>query len=341
MSVEATVERVLRLLELLQRRPAWSAAELAESLDVTQRTIRRDIDRLRALGYPMQSAAGVGGGYRLGAGGQMPPLLLDDQEAVATAVALRLASSSAIAGSGPAGLRALRKLDQVLPPRLRHEVRAVQQSTATLATTGIDVDPESLLVLARACRDRVRVTFGYTTGAGNTAVRTVEPVQMVTTGPRWYLMAWDIDRTDWRTFRLDRITELSSTSWTFAERAHPDPLEYVRHSVALAPYTVTARLRMRTDVAELRSRVPVQVGQVHNDAEPGWCVLIVAADDLEWIAMYVAELGFDAQIVHPPQLRDTAAALAARLSALAESGTPVAAEPGAAGPGGDRTPEAQ
>jgi predicted DNA-binding transcriptional regulator YafY len=217
-TVAATTERVLRLLALLQRRPSWTARELGTELGVTDRCVRRDVERLRAVGYPVRATAGVGGGYQLGSGTRLPPLLLDDEEAIATAVSLRLAAGGTVAGAAEAALRTLAKLDQVMPPRLRAEVRAVHGDTETLMGPGVAVDAELLVTLARACRDHVRVRFAY---AANE--RTVEPVRMVATDRRWYLMAWDTDRADWRTFRLDRMRDLVATTWRFPERGHPDP----------------------------------------------------------------------------------------------------------------------
>src|SRR5690242_18616143 len=173
MTVEATTERVLRLLALLQRRPSWTATELADELGVTDRSVRRDVERLRAIGYPVQATAGVGGGYQLGAGTRLPPLLLDDEEAIATAVSLRLATGGTVAGAGEAALRALTKLDQVMPPRLRAEVRAVHDATETMAGPGIEIDAELLMTLARACRDAVRVRFHYAGRTGAAGERTV------------------------------------------------------------------------------------------------------------------------------------------------------------------------
>src|SRR4051812_15055805 len=218
MTVEGTTERVLRLLGLLQRRPSWTAVELAAELGVTDRSVRRDVERLRALGYPVHATAGVGGGYQLGAGTRLPPLLFDDEEAIATAVSLRLAAGGTVAGAGEAALRALAKLDQVMPPRLRAEVRAVHGATETLLGPGVEIDAELLVTLARACRDAVRVWFRYAARSGDERERTVEPVRMVTTGRRWYLMAWDTDRDDWRTFRLDRMREVVATTWRFRPR---------------------------------------------------------------------------------------------------------------------------
>ncbi|MER7279170.1 WYL domain-containing protein [Dactylosporangium sp. NPDC000244] len=305
-----TAERVLRLLALLQRRASWTASELAAELRVTDRSIRRDVERLRALGYPVHATGGVGGGYQLGAGTRLPPLLLDDDEAIATAVSLRLASAGTVAGAGEAALRALAKLDQVMPPRLRAEVRAVHGATETLVGPGVQIDAEVLVTLARACRDAVRVRFGYPD-----TERSVEPVRLVTTGRRWYLMAWDVDRDAWRTFRLDRMRAVTATTWRFHPREHPDPAAFVQRAVAESPYRHTARIRLRADATEVRERVPPQVGRVEDDRD-GWCVLICAADTLEAIAVHTARLGYEAEILEPPELHAAATAFAARLAAL-------------------------
>ncbi|MEU0467484.1 YafY family protein [Amycolatopsis sp. NPDC006131] len=327
MSVEATVERVLRLLALLQRRPSWTAAELAAELGVTDRSVRRDVERLRAVGYPVHATAGVGGGYQLGAGTRLPPLLLDDEEAIATAVSLRLASGGTVAGAGDAALRALAKLDQVMPPRLRAEVRAVHGATETLVA-GIEIDAELLVTLARACRDAVRVRFRYSSRGSEDLERTVEPVRMVATNRRWYLMAWDLDRDDWRTFRLDRMREVTATTWRFRPREHPDPVAYVQRSVSAAPYRYLAKVRLRASAEEVRDLVPPQVGRVEEDRD-GWCLLVAGGDQLDWLAVHVARLGYEAEILEPPQLREAAARLAERVAAMAgEPQTPTGRLPG-------------
>lgn len=314
--MERTTERVLRLLELLQRRPSWTAGELAAELGVTDRSVRRDVERLRALGYPVHATAGVGGGYRLGAGTRLPPLLLDDAEAIATVVSLRMATGGTVAGAGEAALRALTKLDQVMPPRLRAEVRAVHGATETLVGPGAEIDAELLVTLARACRDSVRVRFRYAGRNGEDRERTVEPVRMVAAGRRWYLMAWDVDRDDWRTFRLDRMREVVATTWHFRGREYPDPVAYVRRSVTEAPYRYLARVRVHARPHQVRELVPPQVGRVEDDTD-GWCVLVVGGEDLDWLAVHVARLGFDAEVLEPPELRETAATLARRLAAMA------------------------
>lgn len=318
MSVEATTERVLRLLALLQRRPSWTAAELAAELGVTDRSVRRDVERLRAVGYPVHATAGVGGGYQLGAGTRLPPLLLDDEEAIATAVSLRLASGGTVAGAREAALRALAKLDQVMPPRLRAEVRAVHGATETMADPGVEIDAELLVTLARACRDAVRVRFRYAGRDGEEREREVEPVRMVATSRRWYLMAWDVDRDDWRTFRLDRMREVVATTWRFRAREHPDPVAYVQRSVTESPYRYLARVRLHAPPDRVRELIPPQVGRVEDDHN-GWSLLVVGGENLDWLAVHVARLGFEAEVLEPPELRRAAAALAHRLAAMAET----------------------
>jgi len=313
---EGTTERVLRLLTLLQRRPVWTGPELAAELGVTDRTVRRDAERLRALGYPVNATQGVGGGYQLGAGQALPPLLLDDEEAIATAVSLRLAAGGTVAGASEAALRTLAKLDQVMPPRLRAEVRALQDATATLTGGGVAVDGEVLMTLARSCRDAVRVRFAYADRDGEATSRTVEPVQLVATGRRWYLMAWDVDRDDWRTFRLDRMTATVATTWRFRPREHPDPAAYVQGSVVAAPYRHAARVRVHAPPDRVREQVSPGVGSVEDDAD-GWSLLVVGGDDLDWLTAHLARLPFDLEILEPPELREAARRMAVRLAALA------------------------
>ncbi|MEV4388264.1 YafY family protein [Micromonospora sp. NPDC049580] len=318
MTVEATTERVLRMLALLQRRSSWTATELAAELGVTDRCVRRDVQRLRALGYPVQASVGVGGGYRLGAGTRLPPLLLDDEEAIATAVSLRLASGGTVAGAAEAALRALTKLDQVMPARLRAEVRAVHGWTETLIGPVAEIDAELLVTLARACRDAVRVRFHYAGRDSGERERTVEPVRMVTTGRRWYLMAWDVDRDDWRTFRLDRMRATVATTWRFPARDHPDPIAFVQRSVTDAPYRYLARVRVHAPPERVREAVPPQVGRVEAGRD-GWCVLVVGGDSLDGLAAHIARLRYEVEVVEPAELREAAALLARRLAAMAGS----------------------
>lgn len=317
MNTEGTTERVLRLLGLLQRRPSWTAAEVAAQLGVTDRSVRRDVERLRALGYPVRATAGVGGGYQLGAGSRIPPLLLDDEEAVAVGLSLRLSAGGTVAGAEEAALSALAKLDRMMPPRLSAEVRALHSAVGALVGPSERISADILLMLAQACAGAVRVRFQYAGRGGERSRRTVEPVRMITTGQRWYLMAYDVDRQDWRTFRLDRMHQVETTTWRFRPREHPDPARYVQDSVTAAPYRYVARVRLRASAEEVAALIPPQVGRVEEEQD-GWCLLIAGADDLEWLAMHVVRLGHEAQILEPTELKEAAARLSQRLAALAE-----------------------
>src|SRR5215217_3859997 len=231
----ATSARLLRLLSLLQSRRDWSGAELADRLAISARTVRRDVERLRDLGYPVHATRGIAGGYRLGAGAALPPLLLDDEEAVAVAVGLRTAASGGVvAGIEETSVRALAKLEQVLPSRLRRRVNAVAAYTVPFEGWGPTVDAETLTAIAGACRDLVRLRFGYRAPDGTTSRRLVEPHRLVHTGRRWYLAAWDCDREDWRSFRVDRIEPRLSTDRRFEPREppHGDAAKYVARSIS-------------------------------------------------------------------------------------------------------------
>ena len=264
-NVSETTSRVLQLLGLLQSRRVWSGEELAERLGVTTRSVRRDVDRLRDLGYPVHASKGHGGGYQLGAGAAMPPLLLDPDEAVAMAVCLRLAAGGSVAGVGESALRALSKLDQVMPSRLRSQVSAVHDATVTLPWNSSDspVEPDVLMTLARACRDREHVSASYVDRAGNATERRLEPYQLVTTGKRWYLLAFDRDRTTG--------AACGWTGWpTSARRQHVRRARRTRRGGLCpafdqrSPYRHVARVRFRprkrcgtallTGIGDYRSR---------------------------------------------------------------------------------------
>ncbi len=307
----STTARALSLLSLLQSRAVWSGPELAERLGVTVRSVRRDVDRLRSLGYPVDAMPGAGGGYRLAAGRAIPPLLLDDDEAVAVAVSLRLAATGSVTGAAEASLRASAKLEQVMPPRLRAEVRAVQQSIVTLPGTPDPVDADVLLTLALACRDRVRVRFGYADAHGAPTRRYVEPVQVVATGRRWYLMAWDLWREDWRSFRLDRATELVATTWRYEPRPHPDPADFVQRAVTAAPYRHVARVRLDAPPAVVAERVTPAMATLEDDGTGG-CLLVAGGDDLVGMALWLLSLGHPVTVDEPDGLRAALCDLAAR-----------------------------
>ncbi len=300
-----TTHRVLRLLSLLESRPVWTGPELAERLAVTTRTVRRDVERLRGLGYPVAAEPGVTGGYRLGAGGKLPPLLLDDEEAVAVAVCLRLGAGESVEGVAEAAMRTLAKLDQVLPARLRGEVEAVRAVTVTLPGGGPAVDPQALVTLARAARDGVRARFGYASRDGAASARDVEPYRLVATGRRWYLLAWDLDREDWRTFRLDRMSEVTASTLRFRSRDAPDAADYVQQSLTRGGYRVLGRVRIGAPADAVRARVPATVGTVHPIDE-GSCELAAGADHVEALAQHLAwvALGLkaDLEVIEPEAL---------------------------------------
>ena len=311
-----TTERVLRLLALLQTRPQWTGSELAERLDVTPRCIRRDVERLRELGYPVDATQGATGGYRLVAGKALPPLLLDDEEAVAVAVSLRLAATGTLARASESALRALQKLDTVMPPRLRAEVRAIHDATDVLdGPPRTEIDTETLLVLARSCRDHTRAKFGYRARDGAETYRIVEPIRLVATGRRWYLMAWDIDREDWRTFRLDRMSAAVASTFRFKPRAHPDPIEFVRKAVRAAAFGTRVRVRLNAVIDQVTERIPAEVGSLTADGET--TVLEFTATSFDWPAMHLARVGIPFEIIEPDAMRDAVRELSARLGAAA------------------------
>ncbi|MBP2055337.1 putative DNA-binding transcriptional regulator YafY [Streptomyces griseochromogenes] len=251
--------RMLRLLSLLQTRREWSGADLAERLSVTVRTVRRDIDRLRNLGYPVDSARGHAGGYRLASGTDLPPLLLDDGEAVAITVALRTAAGG-LTGIEETALRALAKLEQVLPRRLRGQVNALQTTASGIAweTRGPRADPALLAALAVACRDSEIVTFDYTARHGTTTARRAEPCHLVDSGGLWYLLAHDTDKDDWRLFRLDRMTDVAPTGRRVPPRPVPggDPAAFAAGRLSAAPtrYRAIATVHAAADHVRARNR---------------------------------------------------------------------------------------
>jgi predicted DNA-binding transcriptional regulator YafY len=308
-----TTERVLRLLGLLQQRPVWTGPELAGRLGVTTRTVRRDVERLRSLGYPVNATQGAGGGYQLGAGRALPPLLLDDEEAIATAVSLRLAAGGTVAGASEAAVRTLAKLDQVLPARLRAEVRALHDAIVTLEGGRLEVDADALLTLARACRDRMRVEFGYAGRDRQPGPRRVEPYQLVATGRRWYLLAFDLDRDDWRSFRLDRTSDVRATTWRFRPREHPDAAAFVQRAVTVSAYRYQARVRVLAPAEEVRRATTATTVTV-EPLDGTSCLLSSGSDSLYALTLHLGMLDWDFEVLEPPELREAAARLGARLT---------------------------
>ena len=309
-----TSARLLRLLSLFQARRYWSGAELSDRLEVTPRTLRRDVDRLRSLGYPVNSTTGTAGGYQLGAGATLPPLLLDDEEAVAVAVGLRTAASGTVTGIEEASLRALSKLRQVLPSRLRRRVAALHSFILPMDNTGPTVDAEMLTIIASACRDHEKLRFRYTSREGAASTREVEPHRLVYTWRRWYLAAWDLDRNNWRTFRVDRIEPKIAAAQRFSPRKPPEGgfAKYVAQSVSYAPYTFEARITLYASLAMAAERIPPSIGVLEAAGEN--CVLHTKACSLDTLSVHLALIGFNFKVHHPPELADRVRALAARLT---------------------------
>jgi predicted DNA-binding transcriptional regulator YafY len=317
-SMIETSVRLLRLLSLLQTPREWTGVELADRLGVSTRTVRNDVERLRRLGYPVHAKRGAVGGYRLGAGANLPPLLLEDDEAVAVAVGLRSAAAgaiAAIAGIEETALRALAKLEQVLPARLRRRVNALQTATVTVPPQDATptVDASVLTLLASACRDHERLRFDYRDHNGSSRQRTAEPHRLVTWGRRWYLVAWDPERQDWRTFRIDRITPLLPTGPRFLPRELPegDVVAYVSRRVSAAAWRYRARITVHAPAALVAERITPAVGTVEA-VDDHTSVLDTGADTIETIAVYVGLLGVDFTVSEPPELLATLRVLAAR-----------------------------
>jgi predicted DNA-binding transcriptional regulator YafY len=312
--VVETSARLLRLLSLLQARPDWPGAELAARLAVTVRTLRRDVQKLRSLGYPVHAAPGVAGGYRLGAGGSLPPLLLDDEEAVAVALSLRTAATHSVSGIGEASVRALAKLEQVLPSRLRERAAAIGLATIPLTGPAPAVDADVLTTIARACRQQERLAFSYRRGPdGESSQRLVEPHRLVQAGYRWYLVARDLKRDDWRTFRADRIADPRPAGVRFVPRDPPDAAAFVANAVTTAPYRYQARIRVHAPAAEVVKVMPPSAGVV-EPAGAESCVLTAGSDSLDAIAFHTAILGFEFTVLEPRELRERMHTLAARLT---------------------------
>jgi predicted DNA-binding transcriptional regulator YafY len=318
--------RLLRLLSLLEGRREWSGVELADRLGVTTRTVRRDVDRLRRLGYPVVGTTGGAGGYRLASGRNLPPLLLDDDEAVALAVGLRTAASSGVAGIDEAAVRALAKLERVLPPRLRSQVSSVGEVTAGLPIQGVaPVDPALLATLAAACRDHELVVFDYRRRDGRVSSRRVEPYHLVATYGRWHLLGYDVRREGWRTFRLDRLTDPVPVRHRFRPRRlpDPDPAGYVARSITHAPYRFTGTARLAAPAEMVLARLPAPVPGKVAARDEGGCTVRLGADLVRLVVADVVALlceepgegAVEVELDAPAELLDQLDAVAHRLLA--------------------------
>jgi predicted DNA-binding transcriptional regulator YafY len=310
-----TSERLLRLLSLLQSPRDWTGPELADRLRVSTRTVRNDVARLRTLGYEVNATRGSVGGYRLGAGASVPPLLLDDEEAVAVAVGLRTAAVGSIAGIEESALRALAKLERVFPSRLRRRVNALQTYTVPVPPDqgGPTVTAAALSTLTAACRDRERLRFDYSSHTGETSRRDAEPYRLVNWGRRWYLFAWDTARQDWRTFRVDRMRLRTPNGPRFAARDLPteDLAGYVAHGVSAAAWRYRARVIVQAPAAVIAERLPAAVGPVEA-IDDGTCAVNGGADSLEMLAAWLGMLGADFTVQDGPELIAQLRLLAAR-----------------------------
>ncbi|MEV7230586.1 MULTISPECIES: YafY family protein [Polymorphospora] len=299
-----TSTRMLQLLSLLQTHRYWPGSELAGRLAVSERTLRRDVDRLRELGYPVDAARGVAGGYQLQAGAALPPLLLDDEEAVAIAVGLRTAAGGAVAGIAETSVRALAKVVQVMPPRLRRRVDALHTYTEPALTGGgPTVDATTLTLIAQACRDDERLAFDYTSRDGAPTTRLVEPHRLVSYGRRWYLVAFDVERHDWRTFRVDRLSAARTTGARFRPRDLPaaDAAEFVRAGLSSIPTRHRVRIRVEAGTDHV-ARVVGRWAEVEADGEG--CVLTMHVDEFDWPVLLLAAIGAEFEVLEPAEFRE-------------------------------------
>jgi predicted DNA-binding transcriptional regulator YafY len=295
--------RLLQLLALLQARRDWAGGELADRLGVSCRTVRRDVERLRELGYPVGSVTGPTGGYRLSAGTAMPPLLLDDDEAIAIAVGLRTAARASVAGIEETAIRALVKLEQVLPAHLRRRVSAFASTMTAPPFAAPMVEPQHLMVIAAACRDGECLRFAYRSRDGTTSRRLVEPHTLVNLGRRWYLVAWDRDRTDWRTFRVDRLSRPASAGGRVRTRPLParDAAAYIEQSIATAPHQFEARITLHAPAEQIARRFPHAAATV-RPIDKQTCEFRTGDDNLAWLALRITMLDVDFEVHEPPEL---------------------------------------
>jgi len=300
-----TSARLLSLLSLLQTPREWPGPELARRLDVTTRTVRNDVERLRRLGYPVQATRGAVGGYRLSAGAAMPPLLLEDDEAVAVAVSLSNATGGAIEGLEETALRALTKLQQVLPPRLGRRVDALQSHTVRVPgqRRGPQVDGALLALIAAAARDREILRFGYSDHTGSGTERRVEPYRLVNWGRRWYLVAYDLERADWRTFRVDRVAEPRALGDRFTLRRLPadDVAAYVAAKTRQVQMKVRGRVIVHAPADEVAARMGSWSGSIEPRG-PDRCLLQLGGRSVEDIAFWLGVLDADFEILDSPEL---------------------------------------
>ncbi|OIK24799.1 helix-turn-helix transcriptional regulator [Streptomyces malaysiense] len=325
----ATSARLLGLLNLLSARPSWTCAELARSLEVTDRTVRRDVARLRELGYSVDSEAGPWGGYRLRPGSRVPPLILDDEEALAVAVGLGEAALNRALGSDQAALSALLKLRSVLPIRIAKRLGELDDALVLLpGARGSGVSPGLLLELAAVCRRAERARLSYTDAEGRSTVRDIDPYRLVHTGRLWYLVARDVARGRWRTFRADRVDRLQPTGRPADLGDPPDPAHLVSRNIANGPYPLSATVRLPVPLDRALSLVPATVG-THRPDGPDATLVDIGGADADGLARYLLGLGTPLRVLAPDVVRE---ALVRRARELADdnaggSGAEAAGEP--------------
>ncbi len=299
--MSSTAERLLALLSVMQSRPDWTGTDLADRLGVSTRTVRKDIDRLRELGYPVDATRGTAGGYRLGAGGKLPPLLLDDEEAVAVAIGLRTATG--IAGIAESSARALAKLEQVLPPRLRPTVTALSKVDRAPENNGTDAeDPEVNHAVIAAIAAAIRDVEWFRFNDRGTS-RLVEPYRLLSWQRRWYLVGRDPVSEEWGVFRADWIEPRMPTRRRFSPSPLPggDYTAFAMHSIAASGWKVHARLRVAAPAEAVLARINHAVGVVESISDTE-SVLVTGADSLETIAAYIGMLGMDFTVESPAAL---------------------------------------
>jgi predicted DNA-binding transcriptional regulator YafY len=318
-----TSSRTLRLLSLLQTHRYWSGAELAARLEISVRTLRRDVDRLRDLGYPVEAHRGVEGGYQLAAGAALPPLAVDDDEAVAIAIGLRAAAQGAVAGIEDSSMRALTKIVQVMPPRLRRRVDALNAVTVPAAwDAGQTVDAGALTTVAQACRDSERLRFSYTGRDGARAERHVEPHRLVSLGRRWYLVAYDMIRHDWRSFRLDRLDGPHGTGARFRPRELPadDAASFVRAGIESARAMHSIEALVHAPAATVRAALGQWV--TVEDVDDETSRLRMTADTLDWPTLALGSVGAEFEVLGPVELVEHIREWAARFQRAIGSSDP-------------------
>ncbi|QFY11538.1 WYL domain-containing protein [Nonomuraea phyllanthi] len=329
-----TSARLLKLLSLLQAHREWTGPELAARLEVSTRTIRNDVERLRTLGYPVHATPGVAGGYRLGAGAALPPLLLDDEEAVAMAVGLGRAAGGGVEGIEESSVRALAKLEQVLPSRLRRRVNTLNAYTVQIPGqvpgSTPAVSPEVLTTIANAARDHERLRFDYTGHEGGTTVRNVEPHRLVHRRGRWYLVAYDVERDGWRTFRVDRVRPRTPSGPRFTPREPPadgDVAAYVEKGVNTAMWRHSGTVLAHAPAERLRA---LSLGPEIEPVDEATCLLKLGGDDLDGMAAWLGFIGVDFEVLDPPELAEAVVRLSERYR-RAVSGRSGRGQRGAAG----------